>query len=61
MNGDSTSYFTSFRESYSFLKEKIGLEIDHNVWNKVGSYLTRLDVDECENLEQTWSQISELV
>jgi hypothetical protein len=54
MNGDSTSYLTTFKESFEFLKQKIGLEVDEKTWNKIGPLLTRLDVDECENLEQTW-------
>lgn len=51
MNGDSTSYMTTFKESFEFFKQKIGLEINEELWNKIGPLLTRLDVDECENLE----------
>lgn len=61
MNGDSTSYLTTFKESFEFLKNKVGLIVDDQIWGKIGPLLTRLDVDECENLELTWQQISELV
>jgi alanyl-tRNA synthetase len=61
LNGDFSSYFVTFKKAFEFLKEKIKIEVDENIWRKIGPYLTRLDVDECENLEKTWQQISEII
>jgi hypothetical protein len=46
---------TTFKESFEYLKNKIGMEVNDEIWNKIGPLLTRLDVDECEDLELTWS------
>lgn len=54
LNGESTSYFSAFRKSYQFLKEELSVVVDEEVWDKMGPYSTRLDVDECENLGETW-------
>lgn len=61
LNGDFSSYFVTFRKAFEFFKEKTKLEVNEEVWSKVGPYLTRLDVDECENLDKAWEQIAELV
>lgn len=54
LNGDFSSYFVTFRKAFEFFKEKTKLEVNEEVWSKVGPFLTRLDVDECENLDKAW-------
>lgn len=54
INGDSTSYLSAFRKSFEFLSKKLEVDMNEEVWSKIGPYSTRLDVDECENLDKTW-------
>ena len=61
LNGDSTSYISTFRNSYEFLSKKLNVEMNKEVWDKMGPYSTRLDIDECENMEETWQSISDLI
>ena len=35
--------------------------MDNEIWQKLGPYSCRLDVDECEDMEKTWNQIADLI
>lgn len=35
--------------------------MDNEIWKKLGPYTSRLDIDESENIEKTWEDISKLV
>lgn len=54
INGDCTSYISAFRQTYEFLCKELNVDLNEEVWAKIGPYSTRLDVDECENLDKTW-------
>lgn len=40
MNGDPTSYISTFRQTYHYLLEKIQMEVDMDIWQKLGPYST---------------------
>lgn len=57
VNGDSTSYMSTFRNAMEYLLAKTGLSMDGEVWKRLGPLTCQLDVDECENLQKTWDEI----
>ena len=61
LNGDSTSYLSTFKHGVEFLTKKLNVELDNEIWSKLGPYSTMLDVDECEDLDGTWQKISDLI
>ena len=40
---------------------KLGLSVDNEIWAKFGPYTALLNVDENEDVDGTWKQISELI
>ena len=54
INGSPTSYVDVFKNSSEYLLNKLGLTIDNNIWEKLGPYSCRLNIDEVENIEETW-------
>eukprot|EP00357_Protocruzia_adherens_P036422 CAMPEP_0115033840 /NCGR_PEP_ID=MMETSP0216-20121206/40213_1 /TAXON_ID=223996 /ORGANISM="Protocruzia adherens, Strain Boccale" /LENGTH=961 /DNA_ID=CAMNT_0002412447 /DNA_START=107 /DNA_END=2992 /DNA_ORIENTATION=+ len=61
INGSATSYMDTFAEAFEFFSEKIGVTVDQEIWEKFGPYSCQLNVDEVENLDQTWQQISDKI
>lgn len=61
MNGSPTSYADTFPIAYEYLTSKLGINMDNEIWQKLGPYSCRLDVDECEDMEKTWNQIADLI
>lgn len=61
INGDATSYITIFKNSLEYLLKILGININNDVWLKLGPLSCRLDVDECEDLAKTWNDISGLL
>ena len=57
VNGESTSYVSTFKNALTYLTEKTEMKMDNEVWGKLGPLSCQLDVDECENLQQTWDEI----
>lgn len=47
--------------SLSYLQGKLNIEINNEVWEKFGPYSCQLNIDEVDNIEDTWKQISEKV
>ena len=60
-NGSPTSYVDTFHNSLTFLKGKIGLDINIDIWEKFGPYSSLLNVDEVDDIDKVWKQISELI
>jgi alanyl-tRNA synthetase len=60
-NGTPTSYVDTFKNSLEFLKGKLNLEINNEVWTKFGPYSCLLNIDEVENIDKTWAFLSEKV
>ena len=61
INGSATSYTEVFHHAFPFLNEALGIKMDNEIWRKLGPYTSRLDIDESENIEKTWEDISKLV
>ena len=57
VNGESTSYMSTFKNAMAYMIKKTGVELNNEVWKKLGPLSCQLDVDECENLEATWASI----
>jgi alanyl-tRNA synthetase len=57
VNGDSTSYMSTFKNAMEYLTKELEMKVDNDVWAKLGPLSCQLDVDECENLQQTWDEI----
>lgn len=58
VNGDATSYITTFKTALEYILKKLEMNMDNDIWLKLGPLSCQLDVDECENLEKTWTDIS---
>eukprot|EP01016_Furgasonia_blochmanni_P018253 TRINITY_DN2078_c0_g2_i4.p1 TRINITY_DN2078_c0_g2~~TRINITY_DN2078_c0_g2_i4.p1 ORF type:complete len:764 (-),score=336.45 TRINITY_DN2078_c0_g2_i4:2205-4496(-) len=61
INGTPTSYFDVFRHALGFLLQKLNMTINNEVWEKLGPYSCRLNIDEVDDIEKTWEQISQLI
>eukprot|EP01017_Pseudomicrothorax_dubius_P013138 TRINITY_DN1567_c0_g2_i3.p1 TRINITY_DN1567_c0_g2~~TRINITY_DN1567_c0_g2_i3.p1 ORF type:complete len:972 (-),score=341.83 TRINITY_DN1567_c0_g2_i3:72-2987(-) len=61
INGSPTSYFDVFRNALNYTLAKLEMSINNEVWEKIGPYTCLLNIDEVENIDKTWEQISELI
>jgi alanyl-tRNA synthetase len=61
INGTPTSYCDVFKESLGYLSDKLGMTINNDVWAKLGPYSCQLNIDEVENIDKTWEQISKTI
>lgn len=57
VNGESTSYMSTFKNAMEYLTKKTNVEVDGEIWKRLGPLSCQLDVDECENLQATWEAI----
>lgn len=58
INGSATSYIDVFQDALKYLQAKVGQDINQEIWDKLGPYSCTLNIDEVENIEATWAQIS---
>jgi len=58
VNGSATSYMDTFKNALEFLSEKLNITINNEIWEKFGPYSCRLNIDEVDNIDETWSLIS---
>lgn len=58
INGSATSYEDTFRNVLQFLRGKLDVKINEEIWEKFGPYSCLLDVDESEDIDKTWQQIA---
>jgi alanyl-tRNA synthetase len=58
INGSPTSYVDTFKNALAFLTEKLGISIDNEIWEKFGPFSCRLNIDEVDNIDQTWEMVS---
>lgn len=61
MNGNATSYMIVFKNAYEYLTSALELSVNQDIWKDFGPYSSQLDVDEAEDINKTWQQISELI
>ena len=57
-NGSATSYIDTFKNAFEYFKGKVGVEVDEEVWNKFGPYSCTLNIDETDDIEQTWRELA---
>jgi alanyl-tRNA synthetase len=58
INGSATSYMDTFKNALTFLTEKLDISINNEIWEKFGPFSCRLNIDEVDNIDQTWDLIS---
>jgi len=61
INGSPTSYVDVFPSALDYLRSKIGLDIQDDVWKKFGPLSCLLNVDEVDDLSATWNYIGEQI
>lgn len=54
INGTPTSYIDTFSKSYEFLNSKLEVPLQNKVWDALGPYSCKLDIDEIDNIDSTW-------
>lgn len=57
INGSPTSYVDVFPTALQFMQSKISLDVHDEVWQKFGPLSCLLNVDEVDDLQQTWDYI----
>ena len=58
INGSPTSYFDVFKKAFEFLIEKTGVPLNNEIWEKLGPYSCMLNIDEADDIDKIWSDIS---
>ena len=58
INGSATSYVDTFPKSLEYLSKKVDVQINSEIWEKLGPYTCQLNIDEVDNIDKTWEQIS---
>lgn len=61
LNGSATSYIDIFPKTFDYVATKLGVSMDNDIWKKLGPLSSRLDIDECEDIKETWEQISQVI
>lgn len=61
VNGTATSYMDTFYNAFTYLSEALELSPDMDIWEKFGPYSSQLDVDEAEDINETWERVAGLV
>ena len=61
INGSPTSYYDIFRNSLPFLQKKLEVEMNDNIWEKLGPYSSQLNIDEVDDVDKTWQEIADLI
>lgn len=61
INGTPTSYCDVFKGALAYLSGVLAMTINNEVWSKLGPYSSLLNIDEVDNIEQTWQNISQLI
>ena len=61
VNGSPTSYMDTFANAYAYLTKQLKIEVNTAVWEKFGPYSCTLNIDEVEDIDKTWKQISDKI
>eukprot|EP00163_Fabomonas_tropica_P013461 TRINITY_DN2499_c0_g1_i1.p1 TRINITY_DN2499_c0_g1~~TRINITY_DN2499_c0_g1_i1.p1 ORF type:complete len:973 (-),score=368.24 TRINITY_DN2499_c0_g1_i1:251-3169(-) len=59
INGSPTSYVDTFPSALARLQEAAQVPMSNEVWEKFGPYSCLLNVDEVDDMEETWQQIAD--
>jgi alanyl-tRNA synthetase len=58
INGSATSYMDTFKNAVEYLCKRLDININNDIWEKFGPYSCRLNIDEVDNIDETWEMIS---
>ena len=61
INGSPTSYMDVFSNAFAWLSGKLDIQVNTEVWEKFGPLSCRLNIDEVEDINKTWTEIAELI
>jgi len=61
VNGSATSYMDTFANALEYLRPKFGVDINQEIWEKFGPYSCTLNIDEVDNIDDTWKQLAERI
>eukprot|EP00744_Colponema_vietnamica_P000780 GILI01001356.1.p1 GENE.GILI01001356.1~~GILI01001356.1.p1 ORF type:complete len:965 (+),score=358.80 GILI01001356.1:48-2942(+) len=61
INGTATSYMEVFPSAFEYLRSRLSLEVNQEVWEKFGPLSCQLNVDEVDDLDKTWAEIAEKI
>ena len=59
--GTETSYESVMPETIKKLKERTGLEIDQEVWEKFLPHSSELNIDEVDDIDEKWKEVAERI
>ncbi len=59
--GTETSYESVMPETLSKMKERTGLEIDQEIWEKFLPHSSELNIDEVEDIDEKWKEVAEKI
>lgn len=60
-NGSATSYSDTFQNAMNFFMERTGVEMNMDVWNRYGPYSCTLNIDEVDDIDQTWQELADRI
>ena len=60
-HGSETSYECVMPETLEKMKERTGLDVDQEVWEKFLPHSSELNVDEVEDIDEKWKEIAEKI
>ena len=47
-----------FKEAFIYLQEKTEVPLNNEVWEKLGPYSCMLNIDEVDDIDKVWKDIS---
>jgi len=59
--GTETSYESVMPETIEKMKERTGLEVDQEMWEKFLPHSSELNIDEVEDIDEKWEEIAERI
>jgi alanyl-tRNA synthetase len=59
--GTETSYESVMPETLSKMKERTGLEIDQEIWEKFLPHSSELNIDEVEDIDEKWKEVAKKI
>lgn len=60
VNGNPTSYNETFKNALAYLCKQLEVETRHDIWEKFGPYSSMLNIDEVEDIDETWKKVASL-
>jgi alanyl-tRNA synthetase len=60
-NGSATSYMDTFANAFTYMSEKLKIEVNSEIWEKFGPYSCTLNIDEVDDPDKAWQDISDKI